>query len=99
VVPVVAGLVVIWTVLFSRFGVPSFVATLAGLLGFLGAQLWLLGAAPPPPRRLRMFRASRQRANRASKRCSTSNEECHPDNSPTLTPESPDDVLEKAKVQ
>jgi simple sugar transport system permease protein/D-xylose transport system permease protein len=29
--------------LFTRFGVPSFVATLAGLLGFLGVQLHLLG--------------------------------------------------------
>jgi D-xylose transport system permease protein len=27
---------------FNRFGVPSFVVTLAGLLAFLGAQLWLL---------------------------------------------------------
>ncbi|MER5185560.1 sugar ABC transporter permease [Streptomyces sp. NPDC002896] len=27
---------------FNRFGVPSFVATLGGLLAFLGAQLWLL---------------------------------------------------------
>lgn len=27
----------------TRFGVPSFVITLAGLLGFLGAQLWVLG--------------------------------------------------------
>ncbi|MGS2615489.1 sugar ABC transporter permease [Micromonospora sp. LZ34] len=30
--------------LFNRFGVPSFVITLAGLLGFLGLQLWVLGA-------------------------------------------------------
>ncbi len=30
--------------LFNRVGVPSFVVTLAGLLAFLGAQLWLLGA-------------------------------------------------------
>ncbi|NUU06786.1 sugar ABC transporter permease [Leifsonia sp. C5G2] len=30
--------------LFTRFGVPSFVITLAGLLGFLGLQLWILGA-------------------------------------------------------
>ncbi|MHB1234632.1 MAG: sugar ABC transporter permease [Microbacteriaceae bacterium] len=29
--------------LFARFGVPSFVITLAGLLGFLGLQLWVLG--------------------------------------------------------
>ena len=30
--------------LFNRVGVPSFVITLAGLLGFLGVQLWLLGS-------------------------------------------------------
>ncbi len=30
--------------LYNRFGVPSFVITLAGLLGFLGLQLWVLGA-------------------------------------------------------
>lgn len=30
-------------VLFTRFGVPSFIVTLAGLLGFLGLQLWVLG--------------------------------------------------------
>ncbi|RVX43908.1 D-xylose transport system permease protein [Nonomuraea polychroma] len=29
--------------LYTRFGVPSFVITLAGLLGFLGLQLWILG--------------------------------------------------------
>lgn len=29
--------------LYNRFGMPSFVATLAGLLAFLGAQLYLLG--------------------------------------------------------
>jgi simple sugar transport system permease protein/D-xylose transport system permease protein len=29
--------------LYSRFGVPSFVITLAGLLGVLGIQLWVLG--------------------------------------------------------
>ncbi|MER5769506.1 sugar ABC transporter permease [Streptomyces sp. NPDC001985] len=28
----------------NRLGVPSFVTTLAGLLGFLGLQLWVLGA-------------------------------------------------------
>ncbi|MEV0406997.1 sugar ABC transporter permease [Actinoallomurus sp. NPDC050550] len=28
---------------FNRLGVPSFVITLAGLLGFLGVQLWVLG--------------------------------------------------------
>ncbi|WP_262853042.1 sugar ABC transporter permease [Mumia quercus] len=30
--------------LFTRFGVPSFVITLAGLLAFLGVQLWVLGS-------------------------------------------------------
>lgn len=30
--------------LYNRFGMPSFVATLAGLLAFLGAQLYLLGS-------------------------------------------------------
>jgi D-xylose transport system permease protein len=30
--------------LFNRLGVPSFVITLAGLLAFVGVQLWLLGA-------------------------------------------------------
>lgn len=29
--------------LYTRFGVPSFIITLAGLLGFLGLQLWVLG--------------------------------------------------------
>jgi simple sugar transport system permease protein/D-xylose transport system permease protein len=29
--------------MFNRFGVPSFVITLAGLLAFLGVQLWILG--------------------------------------------------------
>lgn len=29
--------------LFTKFGVPTFVVTLAGLLGFLGLQLWILG--------------------------------------------------------
>ncbi|MGO4384409.1 sugar ABC transporter permease [Specibacter sp. RAF43] len=29
--------------IFTRFGVPSFVITLAGLMGFLGLQLWILG--------------------------------------------------------
>lgn len=33
----------IYAQMFTRFGVPSFVATLAGLLGFLGLQLYLLG--------------------------------------------------------
>ncbi|MBB2988060.1 sugar ABC transporter permease [Terracoccus luteus] len=38
---IVVGLV--YTVMFNRFGVPSFVITLAGLLAFLGVQLWMLG--------------------------------------------------------
>ncbi|MEU4574559.1 sugar ABC transporter permease [Nonomuraea sp. NPDC023979] len=42
---VVLGAVVGWLYaqLFNRFGVPSFVITLAGLLGFLGLQLYVLG--------------------------------------------------------
>jgi simple sugar transport system permease protein/D-xylose transport system permease protein len=49
-VAVVAALVsgavigLLYGLLFTRFGVPSFVITLAGLLGFLGLQLWVLGA-------------------------------------------------------
>lgn len=41
----VAGAVVglIYAELYSRFGMPSFVATLAGLLALLGLQLYLLG--------------------------------------------------------
>lgn len=35
------GLLYGW--LHARFGLPSFVVTLAGLLGFLGLQLWVLG--------------------------------------------------------
>lgn len=38
-----AGLLYGW--LFTRFGLPSFVITLAGLLGFLGVQLWVLGSS------------------------------------------------------
>ncbi len=34
---------VVYATLFNRFGMPSFVATLAGLLAFLGLQLLLLG--------------------------------------------------------
>ncbi|CAM3537549.1 sugar ABC transporter permease [Kibdelosporangium persicum] len=34
----------IYAQMVNRLGVPSFVATLAGLLGFLGLQLWLLGS-------------------------------------------------------
>jgi len=35
----------LYGLLYVRFGVPSFVITLAGLLGFLGLQLWVLGDA------------------------------------------------------
>ncbi|WP_461188597.1 sugar ABC transporter permease [Arthrobacter sp. Z4-13] len=40
------GAVIGWVYgqVFNRFGVPSFVITLAGLLGFLGLQLYILGA-------------------------------------------------------
>jgi D-xylose transport system permease protein len=41
VVGVLVGL--FYGALFNRFGVPSFVITLAGLLGFLGLQLYVLG--------------------------------------------------------
>jgi D-xylose transport system permease protein len=34
----------IYAQLLNRVGVPSFVITLAGLLGFVGVQLWLLGS-------------------------------------------------------
>ncbi|MFC3543646.1 sugar ABC transporter permease [Nonomuraea ferruginea] len=42
---VIIGAAVGWVYaqLFNRFGVPSFVITLAGLLGFLGLQLYVLG--------------------------------------------------------
>ena len=42
---IVAGMLVglLYGFLYTRFGVPSFVITLAGLLGFLGLQLWVLG--------------------------------------------------------
>ncbi len=40
-VGVVIGL--LYSLMFNRFGVPSFVITLAGLLAFLGVQLWILG--------------------------------------------------------
>jgi len=33
----------VYGLLYTRFGLPSFVITLAGLLGVLGAQLWVLG--------------------------------------------------------
>ncbi len=35
----------IYAAAFNRLGVPSFVATLAGLLALLGIQLWLLGSS------------------------------------------------------
>jgi simple sugar transport system permease protein/D-xylose transport system permease protein len=35
---------ILYSQLFNRLGVPSFVITLAGLLAFVGVQLWLLGA-------------------------------------------------------
>jgi len=46
-VAVASGLAIglLYGQLFTRFGMPSFVATLAGLLGFLGLQLFVLGAA------------------------------------------------------
>ncbi|RJL30129.1 sugar ABC transporter permease [Bailinhaonella thermotolerans] len=42
---VLLGCVIGWVYgqIFNRFGVPSFVITLAGLLGLLGVHLWLLG--------------------------------------------------------
>ncbi len=47
VVAVVAGAAIgyLYSLLFNRFGMPSFVATLAGLLAFVGLQLYLLGQA------------------------------------------------------
>lgn len=43
---IMAGALIGWVYaqMVTRLGVPSFVATLAGLLGFLGLQLWLLGS-------------------------------------------------------
>jgi D-xylose transport system permease protein len=38
-----AAIGLLYALLFNRVGVPSFVITLAGLLGFVGVQLWLLG--------------------------------------------------------
>ncbi|MGI5132129.1 sugar ABC transporter permease [Pseudonocardia sp. CA-107938] len=35
----------VYAQMFNRLGMPSFVATLAGLLALLGLQLWILGAA------------------------------------------------------
>jgi len=45
IVAILAGSAIgfLYGILFTRFGVPSFVITLAGLLGFLGVQLWILG--------------------------------------------------------
>ncbi|MFE0425738.1 sugar ABC transporter permease [Streptomyces sp. NPDC058953] len=42
---VVSGAAIGWCYaqVYNRIGVPSFVITLAGLLGFLGVQLWVLG--------------------------------------------------------
>lgn len=44
-VAIVAGIVVgsLYAVLYNRLGMPSFVATLAGLLALLGMQLYILG--------------------------------------------------------
>ncbi len=39
------GIGLVYGLLFTRFGVPSFVITLAGLLGVLGLQLWTLGTS------------------------------------------------------
>jgi D-xylose transport system permease protein len=38
-----AAIGLLYGVVYTRFGVPTFVITLAGLLGFLGLQLWVLG--------------------------------------------------------
>ncbi len=45
VLAILAGALIgfLYAQIFNRLGVPSFVITLAGLLAFLGAQLWLLG--------------------------------------------------------
>jgi D-xylose transport system permease protein len=42
---IVAGGVIGWLygLIYARFGVPTFVITLAGLMGVLGLQLWILG--------------------------------------------------------
>ena len=44
-VAIVAGIIVgaLYAVLYNRLGMPSFVATLAGLLALLGMQLYILG--------------------------------------------------------
>jgi D-xylose transport system permease protein len=43
---IAAGAVIgfIYSQMYNRFGMPSFVATLAGLLGYLGLQLYILGS-------------------------------------------------------
>ena len=43
---VLAGAVTgfVYSLMYNRFGMPSFVATLSGLLGYLGLQLYVLGA-------------------------------------------------------
>ena len=38
-----AAIGLMYALLFNRVSIPSFVITLAGLLGFVGVQLWLLG--------------------------------------------------------
>ena len=38
-----AAIGLVYSLVYTRFGVPSFVITLAGLLGFLGLQLFVLG--------------------------------------------------------
>ncbi|MDR7142578.1 sugar ABC transporter permease [Rhizobium sp. BE258] len=45
IVAIIAGMVVgaLYAVLYNRLGMPSFVATLAGLLALLGMQLYILG--------------------------------------------------------
>jgi D-xylose transport system permease protein len=40
---IATGIGALYGFLFTKFGVPSFVITLAGLLGILGVQLWILG--------------------------------------------------------
>ncbi|MEO7373715.1 MAG: sugar ABC transporter permease [Terrimesophilobacter sp.] len=42
---ILAGAVIGWIygLIYARFGVPTFVITLAGLMGVLGLQLWILG--------------------------------------------------------
>jgi len=42
-IAVAAVIGLVYSFVYNKFGVPSFVITLAGLLGFLGLQLWVLG--------------------------------------------------------